>query len=635
SDSDDEFNAEALSAEVEASYKTKRRGARGRPITKLSQSDGSTPKSSRREILKTILSNPLPGLLGLEEPFALSSPQPKLTDTWRPSPAPNTKVAASQIKQEPTSSPNDTATESEDEEEDYKPGRSSQVPSKRPSRCDVLPNATKRARKSPSIPDATSGTETESSDDDAPLPSTASTCISLAPPTDDFDAISPISSQKADYFPKPSFAPPPDQAELGPLDLPSANPTYAVQVPASINRQLREYQRDGVRFFHQRWAAGRGGMLGDDMGLGKTIQVIAFLTAALRKDEVLKDFTMGRLDIVLMAFDTARTHIDLLSDLPWSIVIVDEVHRCKNPTSGTTVALNKFSCQVRFGLTGTAIQNGYKELWTLLDWCAPGKVGTQAQWKLNISIPLAEGQAHRATQVQVSKSRLLAERLVQKLLPVFFLRRTKALIADQMPRKFDQVVFCPLGKTQLEVYKRFLETEDVQLMIRKDEPCDCESGEKRGSCCYNTNKQGIHWKELMLKYMQLFVEISNHVILICPGFKGETDEQRARRREYVKIAFPGRTVRQADLFNDDSLCGKWKVLSQLLDTWKTEGDNKVLIFSKSVKILEMLEDRMRHKNFTFCYMDGKTKQEDRMASLKKFNSDPNVFVFLISTLVGG
>ncbi|KAG8743764.1 hypothetical protein FRC10_011484 [Ceratobasidium sp. 414] len=746
SDSDDDFNLVTLSAEVEASYKPKKRGARGRPRTSKTQSNGYPTRSSRKEVLDTILSDPLPRLLGLEEElFVLPSAQLKLTDTWRPLPAPNAKVAAEQIKREPTTSPDDTATESENEEEDDGGGKSSQVPSKRPSRSDVLPRTVKRAKKSPSIPDDSSGTETEPSDDDALLPSTASTGVSLAPSRGHSNTLGPASSQPTDYFPKPLFSPPADQANLGPLNLPSANPAYAVQVPTSINRQLREYQRDGVRFLHQRWAEGRGGMLGDDMGLGKTIQVIAFLTAALRKsgdnrdmhrrrdriralqdeglaradlpradkrwgtcliicpktvvgnwekeldtwgyfeygayagdkhirDEVLKDFTMGRLDIVLTAFDTARTHIDLLSDLPWSMVFVDEVHKCKNPTSGTTVALNKFSCKVRFGLTvrsscialiillahdstrhfdkplsiyagfqGTAIQNGYKELWTLLDWCAPGKVGTQNQWKLNISLPLAEGQAHRATQAQVSKARLLAERLVQQLLPIFFLRRTKALIADQMPRKFDQVVFCPLAKTQLEVYKRFLETQDVQLMTRKDEPCDCGSEERRGYCCHTLNERGVHWKDLVLKYMQLFVEISNHIILICPGFKGETDEQRARRREYVKIAFPGQTIRQADLLNDDSLCGKWKasrgsvkcVLSQLFDTWKAEGGNKVLIFSKSVKILEMLEGRMRHKNFNFCYMDGKTKQEDRMAALEKFNTDPEVFVFLISTLVGG
>jgi SNF2 family DNA or RNA helicase len=40
-------------------------------------------------------------------------------------------------------------------------------------------------------------------------------------------------------------------------------------VPASINRFLRDYQRDGVQFFYERWCEGRGGILGDDMGLGK------------------------------------------------------------------------------------------------------------------------------------------------------------------------------------------------------------------------------------------------------------------------------------------------------------------------------------------------------------------------------
>ncbi len=88
-------------------------------------------------------------------------------------------------------------------------------------------------------------------------------------------------------------------------------------VPSSINVFLREYQRDGIQFFWERWRDGRGGILGDDMGLvsfhlipspsfyswaslrvsllakdfssafepvsGKTIQVIAFLSAVMKK----------------------------------------------------------------------------------------------------------------------------------------------------------------------------------------------------------------------------------------------------------------------------------------------------------------------------------------------------------------
>lgn len=57
--------------------------------------------------------------------------------------------------------------------------------------------------------------------------------------------------------------------------------------------------------------------------------------------------------IVVMSFETARNDIALLDDLPWSCVIVDEVHRLKNPRSGTALAYDQFTCDVRFGLTGT------------------------------------------------------------------------------------------------------------------------------------------------------------------------------------------------------------------------------------------------------------------------------------------
>lgn len=43
-----------------------------------------------------------------------------------------------------------------------------------------------------------------------------------------------------------------------------------IKVPAPINVFLREYQREGVRFFYDRYKEGRGGVLGDDMGLVRT-----------------------------------------------------------------------------------------------------------------------------------------------------------------------------------------------------------------------------------------------------------------------------------------------------------------------------------------------------------------------------
>lgn len=67
----------------------------------------------------------------------------------------------------------------------------------------------------------------------------------------------------------------------------------APQVPASINQYLRDYQREGVLFLFQQYAAGLGGVLADDMGLGKTVQTIAFMAALLGKSGTLDDEQLG------------------------------------------------------------------------------------------------------------------------------------------------------------------------------------------------------------------------------------------------------------------------------------------------------------------------------------------------------
>jgi SNF2 family DNA or RNA helicase len=50
----------------------------------------------------------------------------------------------------------------------------------------------------------------------------------------------------------------------------------------------------------------------------------------------------------------------------------------------------------------------------------------------------------------------------------------------------------------------------------------------------------------------------------------------------------------------------------LLKQWKkADSKNKVLIFTKSVKLLEMLEFHLNTKDFRFLKLDGSTKQSDR------------------------
>ncbi|KAI5985016.1 RAD26-like SNF2 family DNA-dependent ATPase [Pisolithus albus] len=574
------------------------------------------------------------------------------------------------------------------------------------SESDAEPTTELKKRKSPFSPQALppakrvrtlqeqddSETESESDAEPAQVPLAEDADDSETESEDDADLVAnPL------FSPRPGFPLAPGELPLGPLILDRAK---GIRVPAAINTYLREYQRDGVRFFWELYDQGRGGLLGDDMGLGKTIQVISFLSAIMKKygdardvdrrrkhvshlqdrpewadrrtlppadatwptcliiapssvvpnwerefqtwgyfevgiytgsqrEDVLTDFRMGRLDVVITSFDLARRDITLLEDLAWSTIIVDEVHRVKNPRSKITEAYNRFACIRRFGLTGTAIQNSYGELWTILDWTNPGMLGTSKQWKGYVVRPLTIGQSIKASEEERSKALAVAMIVRDKILPKFFKRRTKDIIKHQLPTKIDEVVFCPLTPIQTNVYKRILSIASVQNLLRKDEQCECGSRKKRKDCCHPFEKGDV------LKHMSILIKVSNHLGLILPA-PSDTPEQTARHREIAEYVFAGEPIpKYGTAIMQPQYCGKWAVLDMLLRDWRKDRSNKVLIFTKSVKLLEMLEFHLGKNGYGFLKLDGSTKQSDRMPMIDEFHRNPDVFVFLISTLAGG
>lgn len=310
-------------------------------------------------------------------------------------------------------------------------------------------------------------------------------------------------------------------------------------IPASIAQYLRDYQIDGVRFLHEHFVYQTGAILGDDMGLGKTVQVAAFLTAAfgktgderdakrLRKvrrhpsrwyprvlivcpgtlianwkgeldrwgwwkvdiyheagkDDALKAARKGAIEIMLTTYATYTINQARINTVEWDAVIADECHCLKGRNSKVTQAMQNINALCRIGLTGTAIQNKYEEFWALLNWTNPGHFGKPYEWNHSIVQPLTRGQSHDATMHQLSLARKTAKKLVNNLLPPFFLRRMKTLIAHQLPKKTDKVVFCPLTSVQKDAYERLLEGTEVKLVLSSVEPCHCGSGKKQGWCC--------------------------------------------------------------------------------------------------------------------------------------------------------
>eukprot|EP00658_Telonema_sp_P-2_P009217 TRINITY_DN13471_c0_g1_i1.p1 TRINITY_DN13471_c0_g1~~TRINITY_DN13471_c0_g1_i1.p1 ORF type:complete len:201 (+),score=46.89 TRINITY_DN13471_c0_g1_i1:73-675(+) len=165
----------------------------------------------------------------------------------------------------------------------------------------------------------------------------------------------------------------------------------------------------------------------------------------------------------------------------WRLVVFDEVHKIKNDKSETVAAARDLQTLRRYGLTGTPIQNNYKELWTLLDWCVPDQLGDLRAFRKHFMVPIDRGQSVKA---DLSAIALKNERSsdLRQLTGEHILVRDKSLIADQLPGKKDLVVLCRMSHLQLSVYRHCLNTPEFRMLRRAKEECDCGSLAERAGC---------------------------------------------------------------------------------------------------------------------------------------------------------
>jgi DNA excision repair protein ERCC-6-like 2 len=510
--------------------------------------------------------------------------------------------------------------------------------------------------------------------------------LKLPPVYDDIDFSDDEDSlQQKPKFPKLAPIAPDEDIEL----------EYSAGViPAPIAKRLRGYQVKGAAFMHEHFVYQRGGILGDDMGTGKTIQTIAFLTAAFGKtgdqrdkkrmhkirrqtdrwypavlivcpgtlmsnwreelntwgfwhiyvlhgaerDATLSAAKAGRAEIVLTTYKTYQIHEGMINTIAWDCVIADEFHQIKERRSEISKAMNRVNALCRIGLSGTAIQNSYDELWTLLNWTNPGQFGDFGTWRHGISNPLRIGQAHDASVTELARARRIADKLANNLLPRFFLRRTKALIAHQLPKKSDRVVFCPLTDTQADAYQNFIDSDIVEDVREASKLCDCGSQKKRGWCCHKMIR-GLSWQTWVFPCIATLQKLCNHLALIIPS-GNDPKEKQEKDLDLLRISVPDewqKLYRNSDsmrLYSNHQFCGKWAILSKLLRFWYEAGD-KVLVFSHSVKLLRMLKILFTTTDYSYSYLDGSMSYEERSAEVDHFNSSPDQFVFLISSRAGG
>ncbi|GBG29478.1 DNA repair protein, putative [Hondaea fermentalgiana] len=207
-----------------------------------------------------------------------------------------------------------------------------------------------------------------------------------------------------------------------------------------------------------------------------------------------------------------------------------------------------------------------------------------------------------------------------------------------------------------------------EYLLPKHDSSDDESGDERdsvGRVLHRFRECAVCPKCTQMPAIIILAQIANHLDLIRadPGEEDALEKHRQLRKSQFLLGpyarrmatlgsnagpdlHPGskaskvptedyyRSVRFEHLI-DEAQCGKMQVLRQLLQRWRDKGGIKVLIFSNSLVLLNVLEKYLESLSYPFLRLDGGTGQSQRQDMCKRFNSDPNQFVFLMSTRAGG
>lgn len=252
--------------------------------------------------------------------------------------------------------------------------------------------------------------------------------------------------------------------------------------PEGFTGELRSYQAEAYGWLTFLDDAGLGGCLALDMGLGKTPTVLARVGATTGNGATLviappavvgnwaaeaARFTpdlrvlvhhgpsrasadvftkkVVDADLVITTYGTAVRDIEVISELTWDRVVLDEAQVIKNHTSETARQLRRLDARIRLALTGTPIENGLGDLWAIMDFCNPGLVGERAPFIGQLSKP---GDARGA-----------AESALHALNGVLVFRRTKAepAIAAELPDRIDELAHCTMTPEQIGLYQAVLD----------------------------------------------------------------------------------------------------------------------------------------------------------------------------------
>lgn len=405
-------------------------------------------------------------------------------------------------------------------------------------------------------------------------------------------------------------------------------------VPASLRATLRPYQVEGYRWLTFLYEHRMGGILADDMGLGKTVQALALLAHAIEEHSTaasgepfapflvvaptsvisnwaveaerflpeakvvtITETTAGKTPLaervagahlVLTSYTLLRMDEDAYvsyaaglgpdegpgGETPgWGALLLDEAQFVKNTGTRAWSIARAMPARTKIAMTGTPLENNLMELWALLAIVADGLFPSARAFRDLYARPAESGEdpAHAAATTA---------RLRQRIRPLM-LRRTKELVAAELPAKNDVRVNLPLSPGHRRIYDTHLQRERQKVLGLLED--------------MDKNRFTIFQSLTLLRRLAL------DAALIDPdAYEGVT----SAKREYLVERLP-----------------------ELL-----AGGHRVLVFSQFTGYLKSIARALGEKGIDHLYLDGSTRNRAEVIEAFRSGAAP---VFLISLKAGG
>ena len=263
----------------------------------------------------------------------------------------------------------------------------------------------------------------------------------------------------------------------------SLNNIENIEIPITLNANLRPYQKRGYSWMYRNSKIGFGSLLADDMGLGKTLQVITTLLkfkeeGLLQNQKVLivaptgllsnweaelhrfapelkatiyhgsqrKNNVNATYDILITSYGVLRSDSADLKKKKWHCLVIDEAQNIKNNSTDQSKAVKSIFANNYIAMSGTPVENRLMEMWSIMDFSNHGYLGSQKEFSETFVTPIEQKNDEETAE------------LLKKTIAPFMMRRLKSdkTIISDLPDKIEIDTLASLSKEQAILYKETL-----------------------------------------------------------------------------------------------------------------------------------------------------------------------------------